>query len=77
MTTPPPEQPHSSRIVAGVLVGAISGFVLGAVIYFVLSPVLESQSGVLREMQGFAFNLVPGLAVIGGALGAWWGIRRR
>lgn len=77
MSTPPAPQPRSSRILAGVLVGAVIGFIVGAAAYFILSPWLETRSGVLRELQGFAFNLVPGLTIIGGAFGAWWGVRRR
>ena len=77
MTEPASPHPRSTRIVLGVVIGAVIGFVLGATAYFVLAPWLESQSGLLREMQGFAFNLVPLLTLAGGGLGAWWAVRRR
>lgn len=77
MTTPTPEQPGSARIVLGIVLGVVVGFIIGAAAYFLLAPWLETRTGLLREMQGFAFNLVPGLAIVGGALGAWWGARRR
>lgn len=65
------------RIIGGVIVGGVIGFIIGALAYFLLAPWLEDQSGLLREMQGFTFNLVPGLTILGGALGAWWAVRRR
>lgn len=76
MNASTPPEPRSTRIVLGVVVGVIVGFIIGAAAYFLLSPWLETRTGLLREMQGFAFNLVPGLALIGGGLGAWWGLRR-
>ncbi len=65
------------RIIGGVIVGAVIGFIVGALAYFLIAPWLENQEGLLREMQGFTFNLVPGLTILGGALGAWWAVRRR
>jgi len=65
------------RIIGGVIVGAVIGFILGALAYFLIAPWLENQEGLLREMQGFTFNLVPGLTILGGVLGAWWAVRRR
>ena len=65
------------RIVGGVIVGAVIGFIIGALAYFLIAPWLENQEGLLREMQGFTFNLVPGLTILGGGLGAWWAVRRR
>lgn len=76
MTDNRPADHRAMRIIGGVIVGAIIGFVIGAGAYFILAPWLENQDGLLREMQGFAFNLVPGLTVVGGGLGAWWGLRR-
>lgn len=63
----PPRRTHAEWIGAGV--GALLGFALGAVVYVLLTPVLESSSGVLREMQGLSWNLVPGLTLLGAILG--------
>ncbi len=57
-------------------VGGLLGFAVGSVIYLVLNPVLEQSSGLLREMQGLLWNLVPMLTLVGVALGVW-GVRRR
>ncbi len=76
MSAPEPQRARSLPIVIGVAIGAILGFAIGAGAYLLLDPWLESQSSLLREMQGLAFNLVPGLTLIGGGLGAWWGVRR-
>jgi len=65
------------RIIGGVIVGAVIGFIVGALAYFLIAPWLENQEGLLREMQGFTFNLVPGLTILGGGIGAWWAVRRR
>ena len=73
---PEPQRARSLPLVIGAVIGAIIGFALGAGAYLLLDPWLESRSGLLREMQGLAFNLVPGLALIGGGLGAWWAVRR-
>lgn len=64
---------HPEWVGAGV--GAILGFAVGAVVYVLLTPTLEASSGVLREMQGFSWNLVPGLTVLGAVLG--WVLARR
>lgn len=58
-----------------ITLGAVLGGVLGASIYLLLAPWLEDQSGIVREMQGFAWNLVPGLFIVGGFLGWWWAVR--
>lgn len=59
----------------GVTVGTILGFAMGAGAYLLLAPWLEDRGGLLEEWQGFAFNLVPGLTVIGGGIGAWCVVR--
>jgi hypothetical protein len=66
--------PHREWIGAGV--GAILGFVFGAVVYVLLTPALEASSGILREMQGLSWNLVPGLTLLGAILGWVLGARR-
>lgn len=66
----------AGRIVVGGLIGLVAGLALGALIYLPLSAWLETQTGLLRETQGLAWNLVPLLALLGGALGAGWVWRR-
>lgn len=61
---------------AGVLAGAVLGLALGAGAYTALEPVLESADGIVRELQGFAWNLVPFGTVGGGVLG-WIAVQRR
>jgi hypothetical protein len=53
----------------GAALGAILGFAVGAVVYVLLTPTLEASSGILRELQGLSWNLVPGLTVLGAILG--------
>lgn len=74
---PAPRPARSWRVVVAVVVGAGAGFIIGAGLYLLLDPWLEAQGGPLEEFQGLVFNLVPGLTVIGGGLGGWWGVRRR
>jgi len=59
-----------------VLAGGASGFVLGAGVYLVVNPILERSTGLVREMQGLLWNLVPLLTGAGMVLG-WWVARRR
>jgi len=58
------------------VVGGLLGFAVGSAIYLVLNPVLEGSGGLLREMQGPLWNLVPMLTLVGVALGVW-GVRHR
>jgi len=58
------------RIVVGGAIGAVLGLLIGAAIYVPLSGWLEGQTGPLREAQGLAWNLVPLLTLVGGAIGA-------
>ena len=55
-----------------ICVSAIAGGVVGAGIYIPLSAWLADQSGLLGELQGLSWNLVPGLIIAGGLLGWWW-----
>ncbi len=64
------------RTVLAAVVGGLLGFALGSAIYLVLNPVLEESTGLLREMQGLLWNLVPVLTLAGVALAAW-DVRRR
>lgn len=61
----------SLPMVIGMLVGAAAGFGLGGAVYVLVNPVLEQSSGLVRELQGALWNLVPLLTVVGGVLG-WW-----
>ncbi len=56
-----------------VLLGAVLGAVVGAALYLLVTPVLEDADGWVRELQGLSWNLVPGLALAGGLVGARWG----
>jgi len=56
--------------------GGAVGFGLGAVIYLLVTPVLEDSSGLVRELQGLLWNLVPLLTAVG-ALAGWWLHARR
>lgn len=64
------------RTFLGAVVGGLLGFAVGSAIYLVLNPLLEESGGLLREMQGLLWNLVPMLTLVGVALGVW-GVRRR
>src|SRR5690606_32768251 len=54
---------------AGAALGALTGFLVGWGLYAALTPVLEASEGLVRELQGLVWNLVPLLTVGGGALG--------
>jgi hypothetical protein len=71
MTEPPSNRPRRRLVwVWGAVIGAAVGFALGTTAYLLLGPVLESASGLIRELQGFSWNLVPALTVLGGVGGA-------
>jgi hypothetical protein len=74
MSTPDPPK-RSLAGLWGALIGLAVGLGLGIPSYLLLTPALEASSGLLREMQGFAWNLVPGTAVVGALLGALIGRR--
>ncbi|HSO92262.1 MAG TPA: hypothetical protein VLR70_14040 [Arthrobacter sp.] len=42
---------------------------LASVAYLLITPVLEASPGLLRELQGLSWNLVPGLTLLGGVTG--------
>ncbi len=80
------EQPGAPRSGAarlaglwGALAGAALGFGVGAIGYLLIAPVLEESAGWIRELQGFAWNLVPGLTMVGAVVGLILGVlwRRR
>ncbi len=50
--------------------GILVGFGLGAGIYLLVNPVLEASDGLVQELQGMLWNIVPGLTVAGG-IGGW------
>ncbi len=61
----------------GALGGGAIGFALASTIYLLVTPVLEASTGLLREMQGLSWNLVPALTVLGMVAGALLIGRRR
>jgi len=54
----------------GALGGGALGFGLGSVIYLLITPLLDASTGLVRELQGFSWNLVPTLTVAGAVAGA-------
>ena len=73
-----PQPRRSSRgPVLGAVLGAGAGFVVGAVVYLLVGPVLEASSGIVRELQGLLWNLVPFLTVVGALVGLLLARRRR
>ncbi len=76
--SPAPDRRGKRRRLLGALSGAILGFVVAYVVYVLVTPVLEASPGLIRELQGLSWNLVPGLTVLGGVVG-WMlaGPRRR
>jgi H+/Cl- antiporter ClcA len=63
------------RSIIGAVVGGLVGLAAGSLLYVVLVPVLEESSGLVRELQGPLWNVVPFLTLAGIALG-WWLSRR-
>lgn len=63
----------------GMLSGAAIGLAVGVLAYLILTPVLEASTGLVRELQGLVWNLVPTLTVLGGAGGGviGWRLSRR
>lgn len=63
----------------GILLGAAVGLAVGVPVYLILTPVLEASTGLVRELQGLVWNLVPMLTVLGGAGGGviGWRLSRR
>ncbi len=53
------------------------GGAVGVATYLLLTPVLEASTGLVRELQGFSWNLVPGLLIVGALLGAGIGFAAR
>ena len=67
--SPAPRRGELRRRFWGAFGGGAIGFVLAAAAYLFLTPVLEASTGVIRELQGLSWNVVPGLTVLGGVVG--------
>jgi cell division protein FtsX len=61
----------------GALIGGVLGFGVGAAVYLAITPTLESATGLIRELQGLSWNLVPGLTILGAVIGLLIGLARR
>lgn len=61
--------------IIGGLIGGTAGLLVGAGTYVLVTPMLEASEGLLREMQGLTWNLVPGLALLGIVAGVLIGLR--
>lgn len=75
MRAPDPGTPSRRRRLAGAGVGGIVGLLAGGAVYALGSPMLERSAGLLRELQGPLWNVVPVLAVVGAAAG--WALAAR
>jgi len=65
----PPRHKARSGWPWGALIGGSLGFALGWGLYSFATPILESTTGLARELQGLAWNLVPALTIVGAILG--------
>jgi hypothetical protein len=74
-----PRSPRNRPLAAvvGGLIGGVIGLLVGAGVYLLITPVLEASGGLLRELQGLSWNLVPGLAVVGAISGVLIALRPR
>jgi len=81
MTQVPPTPPRPGSGLGwlwGALGGGAIGFTLASIIYLLITPMLEASTGLVRELQGLSWNLVPALTVLGAVLGGILiGARRR
>ncbi len=57
--------------------GGLLGLLIGAGTYLVFNPLLEASDSPLRELQGFLWNLVPVMTVLGAWLGWRFGAGQR
>lgn len=65
----PPRPGASLRWLWGAIGGAAIGFALASIIYLAITPQLEASTGLVRELQGLSWNLVPALTVLGAVVG--------
>ena len=65
----PPRPGSGLRWLWGALGGGAIGFTLASIIYLAITPWLEASTGLVRELQGLSWNLVPALTVLGAVLG--------
>lgn len=59
----------------GAGLGALVGFGVALMLYAQLVPLLEAADGLVRELQGVLWNLVP-ISTVAGAAGGWWSMDR-
>lgn len=64
-------RPSPWVLVMGAVVGACAGLGLGALAHVLAAAGLDAVGGGWRDLQGFAWNLVPLGTVAGGVLGGW------
>ena len=62
-------RPAYRRRLWWALGGGAAGFVLASTAYLLITPLLEASPGLLRELQGLSWNLVPGLTLLGAVTG--------
>lgn len=74
---PPPRSGSDPRWLWGALGGGVVGFAVAFVIYQLITPVLEASTGLVRELQGFSWSLIPVLTLLGAVLGGALVSRRR
>ncbi len=67
--SPAPKRRRSRRRLLAGAAGAAVGFALAFTFYLLIIPVLEGSTGLIRELQGLAWNLVPVLTLLGGIAG--------
>ena len=69
MTQPPPRPGSRLGWLWGAIGGGAIGFAVASIIYLAITPVLEESTGLVRELQGLTWNLVPTMTVLGAVFG--------
>lgn len=68
-SSPAPKGGQSRRRLLAGFAGAAVGFAVAFTFYLLITPVLEASTGLIRELQGLTWNLVPALTLLGGIAG--------